>query len=91
MAETSPAVNLLLPELLYPEYFRGMSKTCVLCGGTGKIITGSEAKSIREKKNLTLRQVSEAMGCALTYLSDLENGRKAWSHDWETRFRKACK
>lgn len=46
---------------------------------------------MREEADLTLREVSYKMGVALPYLSDLEHGRRPWSHDLETRFRRALK
>lgn len=68
-----------------------MSKPCPRCNGTGKTITGLEARNWREHAGLTLSQVSKNMGISLTYLSDLEHDRRPWNHKLIAKLHKAAK
>lgn len=56
---------------------------CPRCKGTGKVTDyvalGAKLKKKRENANLTLREVAELMGISISYLSDLEHGRKKWT------------
>lgn len=58
-------------------------KNCPHCNGTGKVTDhaalGAKLQRRRINAGLTLREVSKAMGISLSYLSDMEHGRKAWT------------
>lgn len=58
-------------------------KNCPHCNGTGKVTDhaklGARLQRKREKAGLTLREVGNAMGISIGYLSDLEHGRKPWT------------
>jgi transcriptional regulator with XRE-family HTH domain len=66
-----------------------MSMTCPKCGGSGEIITGDEARQLRQKRGLTLSQVSTKMKISLPYLADLEHGRRQWNTELLTTFKRA--
>lgn len=53
-----------------------MSRNCPTCGQRWRVLTGAEARKIRVRKGLTLRQMAEATGYDFTYLSKLENERE---------------
>ncbi len=68
-------------------------KKCPKCKGTGYIQDDAEigkALSIKRRKALlTLREVSAKMDISISYLSDLEHGRKKWSAKLEQAYREA--
>lgn len=68
---------------------------CEKCGGTGKVddprIVGRDMRALREKRGKSLRAVAALMDFSPAYLSDLENGRRAWNHNLITSFTIAVK
>ena len=40
---------------------------------------GINAMSLRKENGLTLREMSAKMGISISYLCDLEHGRKSWN------------
>jgi len=63
--------------------------TCPKCGGLGKLLTGNEARTIRQRHKLTLAMLSKKMKISLPYLADLEHGRRAWNTELITAFKRA--
>jgi hypothetical protein len=61
---------------------RQFMRDCPHCLGTGldpnSVDTRKEARKVRESKGLTLLEVSKAMKISVSYLSDLELGRRQW-------------
>lgn len=53
-----------------------MSRNCPTCGQRWRVLTGTEARAIRLRAKLTLRQMAERTGYDFTYLSKLENERE---------------
>ena len=66
---------------------------CDRCGGTGKVrdprADGAEARSLREKAGLSLREVAAHMELSSAYLCDLEKGRRTWRAELQDRCRAA--
>lgn len=56
---------------------------CGCCGGSGKLYDRKEigkiVQDLRKAAGLKLREISERTGYALSYISDLELGRKKWN------------
>jgi predicted transcriptional regulator len=60
-----------------------MLKPCKTCSGTGKMVddaqVGTHLRGIRTKAGISLRDMAKRLGCTPPYVSDLENGRRAWN------------
>lgn len=54
-------------------------------------MVGREMRSFREDQERTLLQVSLMMKLSLSYLSDLERGRRNWNEQLIQKFKEACK
>jgi predicted transcriptional regulator len=50
---------------------------------------GESARRERKKRGLTLKQVAEAMGCSLRYVSVIERGEKKWTKELVDRYSQA--
>lgn len=78
-------------------HVKGMKQTkpCHCCAGSGRelnhVAVGSEMRALREFHRLTLAGMSNRMKLSLSYLSDLERGRRNWNDDLITKFKEACK
>ena len=72
-------------------YKRAMSNQCDKCGGRGTILTGREAKNLRKSRDKTLDEVSRKMGISLSFLGDLESGRRSWTAELEAKLMGALK
>lgn len=63
----------------------GKGTVCQTCGGSGKTVDhadiGRWVKGYRERASKTLREVANPLNVSISYLSDLEHGRRAWNHD----------
>jgi predicted transcriptional regulator len=63
----------------------GKGAKCQTCGGSGKVVDhvdiGKWIKGRRERASKTLREISVSLGTSVSYLSDLERGRRAWRKD----------
>jgi len=63
----------------------GLKATCQYCNGTGKAIDhadiGRWVQGYRLRASKTLKQVSQASHLSISYLSDLEHGRRNWCED----------
>ena len=68
-----------------------MSKQCDICGGRGTVLTGVEARNMRTSRRKTLGQVSAKMGISLSFLGDLETGRRNWTAELEAKLLAALK
>lgn len=68
-----------------------MPKPCKFCKGTGFEPDAETLRKKREEAGLPLRRVADAMGISAAYLSNLENGRRAWRPGLEVDFEKAVK
>lgn len=70
-------------------------KNCPHCNGTGKVTDhaklGARLQRQRNRAGLTLREVAKAMGISVSYLSDLEHGRKLWTITKVEFYRQAIK
>lgn len=51
-------------------------KTCDGCNGSGRVLTGRQARKLRTKAAMTLKQVALKMGVSIVYVSDLERGQR---------------
>ena len=60
-------------------------KTCTRCNGCGLendyVAFGEQMAKKRQNAGLTLKQVSSRLRYSISYISDLEHGRKAWSEE----------
>lgn len=69
------------------------TKSCHCCHGTGTELdhatVGAELRSLRETRGLSLEAVAKKLKLSLSYLSDLERGRRNWTEAKVARFRKA--
>jgi hypothetical protein len=63
----------------------GLKATCQHCNGTGKSLDhtqiGKWVQHYRVLSSKTLKQVSQASHLSISYLSDLEHGRRNWCED----------
>lgn len=54
--------------------------TCPLCFGAGIKLddrkVGGELRAIRQRVGLRLGDIADRVGCSVTYLSDIETGRR---------------
>jgi transcriptional regulator with XRE-family HTH domain len=72
-----------------------MTKTlkCPTCEGKGSIdnpiFTGQKMRTLREGRGLTLRSMAGKVGISLSYLTDLEHGRRNWSPELIAKCHKA--
>ncbi len=48
---------------------------------TDHVATGEQMRYLRTKRGLSLRSVAEQMKVSAAYLSDLELGKRNWSHE----------
>lgn len=59
------------------------TKSCPRCSGTGQVqddaALGAELRQLRVAACVSLWQVASQMGFSVSYISDLEHGRKAWT------------
>lgn len=66
---------------------------CGKCGGSGWIrdrrVEGAEWRERRQRAGKTLRAVAESMGYTLSYLCDLELGRRDWNMKLREEYREA--
>lgn len=69
------------------------SEPCDRCGGTGKAIdqlaTGQRLRAERKTRRVSLAIVAEQMGYSVSFVSDLEFGRRLWSGDKINAYEKA--
>ena len=54
-----------------------------------EIRCGGELREMREKRNMTLRELAEVLGCNYSYLSKIENGHKPMTMKMASRLTKA--
>ena len=54
-------------------------------------MTGREAKNLRKSRDKTLDEVSKRMGISLSFLGDLESGRRSWTAELEAKLMGALK
>lgn len=70
-------------------------RMCSHCNGTGTevdhVSLGLEMAQLRQGAKFTLAQLGRKMGFSISYLSDLEHGRKRWSDEMIENYRKACR
>lgn len=70
-------------------------KKCPKCKGVGYVQDDSEiGKDLSIKRRealLTLREVSASMGLSISYVCDLEKGRKKWTEKKKADFLQAIK
>lgn len=67
-------------------------RKCENCSGTGIVQFDAEAlKFKRLRKGRTLAFVAQRMKITVSYLCDLEHGRRAWSADLIKRYEAALK
>jgi hypothetical protein len=63
---------------------------CKPCNGTGRVpdrrAIGKKFNAMRRDARLTLRAVAVKMGISISYLSDMEQGRKNWSRERVRQF-----
>ena len=65
-------------------------RPCPRCQGSGRIAddraVGTRMRERREAKKITLRAMARRLNLSVAYLSDLELGRRRWSHTNVTRY-----
>lgn len=70
-------------------------KVCLHCNGTGvepdHQNIGAGLRTLRQSCDLTLRQMAETIGVSHSFLSQLENGRRAWKRSVKKRYEEAVK
>lgn len=68
-------------------------EACPHCFGTGKVQDnrelGADLRRYREWHETTLGAVASAMGFSVSYICDLELGRRDWREDLVHRYRDA--
>lgn len=68
---------------------------CPRCDGTGKLFDdrelGAALRAEREKAGKSLREVAKKMDLTISYISDLELGRRMWREELIERFRGALR
>lgn len=68
---------------------------CPKCKGSGALPDprdeGAQFRQRRMEAGLNLTRMAEAMGISAPYLSDLENGNRAWTDGMRTLFDSAMK
>lgn len=68
---------------------------CPRCGGTGEVEddreVGAGYRRRREDIGVSLREVARQCGLSVSYLSDLELGRRKWSDKQRTTVERALK
>lgn len=53
------------------------------------VATGAKARDLRVRRGVSMRQVARGMGLAVSYVSDLERGRRPWRAELVQRFLEA--
>lgn len=64
---------------------------CPRCSGAGWIPDGNEIREYRVNAGLPMRAVAKQMGVSISYVADLELGRRKWSQDLGQRYLDAVK
>jgi len=70
-----------------------MTMTCPKCDGTGSVLDprlqGQQMRSLRVKKQISLREIAKRTGLSAPYISDLERGRRDFNTDLIQRYKQA--
>lgn len=70
------------------------TKPCHCCTGTGKELdhaaVGASMRRLRTARGLSLQEISRRLDLSLSYVSDLERGRRNWNDELVERFKRAC-
>ena len=68
-------------------------KLCTHCNGTGQepnqSVIGNGLRSQREAAKISLRTMAELIGVSHSFLSQLENGHRAWRRSVSKRYEQA--
>lgn len=60
-----------------------LTKKCHCCGGSGTerddASIGRKFRQMRDKDGISLRQMASMIGVSPSFLSQLENGKRAWT------------
>jgi transcriptional regulator with XRE-family HTH domain len=65
-------------------------KLCTHCNGTGVALDyvqiGTSLRDKRKAAGITLREMARSVGCSHSFLSQLENGKRAWRRSVSKRY-----
>jgi transcriptional regulator with XRE-family HTH domain len=65
------------------------NEICSKCGGSGLEINAEQLRTRRLVAEISLSETARRMGISVSYLNDLEKGRRNWDRELLAKFNKA--